>query len=111
MIYIVRFAPEALNQLNELERYIAADGAPVVAARYVDAIVDYCASLETNPHRGTRRDDIRTGLRTIGYRRRVTIAFEIVDDTVAVNILGIYYGGQDYEASLRDGDQEPPSLD
>ena len=59
--------------------------------------------LRTFPHRGTRRDDIRAGLRTLGYRRRVTIAFEVADDTV--NVPGVYYGGQDYEVDLRDDDE------
>ena len=35
-------------------------------------------ALETSPARGTRRDDIRPGLRTIGFERRPTIAFRIV---------------------------------
>jgi len=47
--------------------------------------------------------EIRPGLRTVGYRRRVTIAFEVADDTV--NILGIFYGGQDIEADLRSDEQ------
>lgn len=100
MTHVVRFAPEALDQLDELEERIASERSPAVAARYVDSIVNYCESLQAFPHRGTRRDSIRAGLRTLGYRRRVTIAFEVADDTV--NILGIYYGGQDYEAGLRD---------
>jgi hypothetical protein len=55
------------------------------------------------PTRGTRRDDIRAGLRTVGYRRQATIAFAMSDDTV--NILGVYYGGRDYEADLRDDEE------
>lgn len=66
--------------------------------------MQYCRAFSTFPHRGTRRDDIRPGLRTVGYRRRATIAFEVTDDTV--NILGIYYGGQDYETDLRDDDEQ-----
>jgi hypothetical protein len=38
----------------------------------------------------------------VGYRRRVTIAFEVADD--AVNILGVYYGGQDFEADFQGDD-------
>lgn len=100
MIYVVRFSPEAQQQLDELESHIAEVGSPTAAARYVDSIVDYCENLQTFPHRGTRRDDLRPGLRTLGYRRRVTILFEVTDD--AVNILGVYYGGQDYETDLRE---------
>lgn len=103
MTHTVRFTPEALNQLDKLEAHIAGVGSPVVAARYVDSIVDYCGNLWTFPHRGTRRDDLRPGLRTLGYRRRVTILFEVSDDTV--NIIGVFYGGQDYEAALRDDDE------
>lgn len=100
MTHTVRFSPEALEQLDGLETHIAGAASPVVAARYVDSIVDYCENLRTFPHRGTRRDDLRPGLRTLGFRRRVTILFEVAADTV--NILGVYYGGQDYEAALRD---------
>ncbi|BCH30430.1 hypothetical protein MesoLjLc_23600 [Mesorhizobium sp. L-8-10] len=102
MTHTVRFTPEALNQLDELETHIAGVGSPRMAARYVDSIVDYCENLRTFPHRGMRRDDIRPGLRTLGFQRRVTIAFEVADGTV--NIAGVFYGGQDYEAAL--GDEE-----
>jgi plasmid stabilization system protein ParE len=101
--HTVYFTPEAQQHLDELETHIARVGPPAVAARYVDSIVDFCENLQTFPHRGTRRDDLRPGLRTLGFRRRVTILFEVTDDTV--NILGIYYGGQDYEAALRDGEE------
>ena len=58
-----------------------------------------CEKLEIFPHRGTRRDDLRPGLRTIGIRRRVMIAFAVEAD--AVTIIGIFYGGQDFEAALQ----------
>ena len=47
---------------------------------------------------GTVRDDLRPGLRTIGFRRRVVIAFAVHEEVVEVH--GVYYGGQDYEASI-----------
>ncbi|CAI2936809.1 type II toxin-antitoxin system RelE/ParE family toxin [Aminobacter niigataensis] len=103
MSHSVLFTPEAQQQLDELETHIAGVGSPTVAARYVDSIVDYCENLQTFPHRGTRRDDLRPELRTLGFRRRVTILFEVAADTV--NIIGVYYGGQDYEAALRDSEE------
>ncbi len=96
----VVFTPEAEDQLAELYRYIAAAGSAEVAARYTEAIVAYCEELAAFPHRGTARDDIRSGLRTIGFRRRVVIAFAVLDQTVA--IIGVFYGGRDYEAVLSD---------
>jgi len=54
------------------------------------------------PERGTRRDAIRPGLRTLGYRRRVTIAFHITDAAVVID--RILYGGRDVEGLLHDSD-------
>ena len=104
MTHTVHFTPEALDQLDKLEEDISRAASPTVAARYVDSIMDYCEKLQTFPRRGTRRDDLRSSLRTVGFRRRVTILLEVADDTV--NIIGIYYGGQDYEAALRDDDDQ-----
>jgi toxin ParE1/3/4 len=35
-----------------------------------------------------------------GFERRVTIAFAVTSDAVLVE--GIFYGGQDFDATLRD---------
>lgn len=91
----VAFAPEAESQLLALYFQIAAASSPQIAANYTTAILDECESLCTLPRRGTRRDDIRPGLRTFGFRKRVTIAFEVTNNVVT--ILGIFYGGQDFE--------------
>ncbi|MCH5519560.1 hypothetical protein [Pseudomonas syringae] len=40
--------------------------------------------------------DIRPGLRITHYRKRAVVAFAV--DAVQVKILGIFYGGQDFEA-------------
>ena len=98
MSYTVVFTPEAEAQLVELYGYISAEASPEIALRFTDGIVAYCESLSTFPHRGNRREDIRPGLRVTSYRRRVAIAFHVSKDTV--NIIGIFYGGQDYESLL-----------
>jgi plasmid stabilization system protein ParE len=100
--YRVVFRREALRQLDELYNYIADAGSPDNAARYTDAIVTYCDGFTEFPYRGTARDDIRPGLRTIGYKKRVIIAFAVLDDTVT--IIGLFYGGRDYETILGDTD-------
>lgn len=94
----VVFTPETEDQLFELRRYIAAAGSTEVAARYTESIVAFCEDLGAFPHRGTARDDIRSGLRTVGFKRRVVIAFAVLGQTVV--IVGIFYGGRDYEAVL-----------
>ena len=95
----VVFAPEAEAQLLELYRYIALAASPEIALRYTDAIVAYCEGLETTPHRGMRRDDIRSGLRLTNYKGRCVIAFVIAANLVS--IVGVFYSGQDYESLLQ----------
>ncbi len=99
MSFRVVFSPEAQEQLVELYRYIAAAASSEVARRYTDAIVTYCESLRSFPLRGTRRDDIRPGLRITHYKKRSVIAFTVNAQTVA--ILGVFYGGRDYASLLR----------
>lgn len=70
-----------------------------MAERYTSAIVTYCEELKTFPLRGNRRDDIRPGLRVTNYRKRVVIAFDV--DAERVSIIGVFYGGQDFETGLQ----------
>lgn len=98
MQYTVIFTPEAQDQLVVLYRYIAIAATPEIAERYTNAIVTHCDDLRTFSKRGARRDDIRPGLRITNYKKRAVIAFAVNADLVS--IIGIYYGGQDYEAAL-----------
>jgi plasmid stabilization system protein ParE len=97
-MYRVVYAPEAEDQLVGLFFHIAAAASPEIAANYTEAIVKQCDSLKTFPNRGAQRDDIRPGMRVFGFRRRVSIAFEVAGDLVT--ILGIFYGGQKFEDSF-----------
>jgi toxin ParE1/3/4 len=67
---------------------------------YTDGIISYCESLSTFPQRGTQRDDVRPGLRITNYKKRAVIAFAVTNEEVF--ILGVFYGGQDYETLLQD---------
>jgi plasmid stabilization system protein ParE len=100
--YRVVFTPEAEQQLLALYRHIAQAASPAVAARYTDAVVRCCETLAIFPQRGTPRDDVRPGLRTTHYKGRTVLAYTVVGDQVAV--LGVFYGGQDHEARLRQDD-------
>ncbi|OIQ77075.1 plasmid stabilization system protein [mine drainage metagenome] len=106
MSHRVIFSPEAEEQLAALYGYIAAAASPNIAARYIEAIVSYCESLRTFPHRGTMRDDVRPGLRITSYKKRAVIAFDV--DAEQVSIIGVFYGGQDYESILQDDSEDGP---
>lgn len=94
----VRFAPLAARHLAALSRYIGEHSSEKTADAYVSRIVRQCQSLADFPVRGRRRDDILAGLRTVGFERRVTIAFTIEYDHVIIE--GIFYGGQQLEDKL-----------
>ena len=100
MKYRVIFSPEAEEQLAELFHYIATAASPGIAERYINAIITYCETLDTFPLRGATRDDIRPGLRVTNYKGRTVIAFDV--DAQQVSIIGVFYGGQDYETALQD---------
>jgi toxin ParE1/3/4 len=95
MTFRLELAPEARDQLRSIYRYIAEQTGPNAALGFTRAILDQCRSLTTFPHRGTPRDDLRAGLRIVGFRRTVAIAFEVEGDVVRIG--GILYGGRDYE--------------
>ncbi|MBS0471240.1 MAG: type II toxin-antitoxin system RelE/ParE family toxin [Proteobacteria bacterium] len=99
--YSVVLTPRAEAQLDSLYAYIAEHGSEARAERFVGAIVDTCMGLANFPERGLRRDDIRPNLRTTSHARRVTIAYAVEAPTVVIH--GVFYGGQDFEAALRDG--------
>jgi toxin ParE1/3/4 len=94
----VGFRPLAETDLIGLYEHIANEAGHDAAGAYVDRIEAACMALETFPNRGTRRDDIRPGLRTLGFERRATIVFQV--QRAAVVIVRIFYGGQDYERRL-----------
>jgi plasmid stabilization system protein ParE len=94
----VGFAPEAESDLEALYDLIADAAAPEVARRYLERLEAFCSGMAHAAERGHRRDDIRPGLRIVGFERRVTIAFTIDDDRVT--ILRLFYGGRDWEAQV-----------
>jgi toxin ParE1/3/4 len=96
----VLFTASAERQLDRLHRHIADRAGEGIADGYVDRIVTFCQGLSTFPLRGKARDDLLPGLRTIGFERRVTIAFMVTTDAVLIE--GVFYGGQDFEANFRE---------
>jgi toxin ParE1/3/4 len=92
--------PEAQDQLGAIWEYLADAASPDIAQRFTDGILDRLDMLAHYPRTGTPRGDLRPGLRTLAYRRRVTVAFMVED--AAVVVIGFFYGGQDFETLLRE---------
>jgi toxin ParE1/3/4 len=60
----------------------------------------YCERFDAFSERGTRRDDLKPGVRTIGFERRVTVVFAVFETEVV--ILRLLYGGRDVEAAFEE---------
>jgi toxin ParE1/3/4 len=97
----VVFTPEAEKDLNELFDYIADRDGRERAFHYIERIEDVCTSLRTMPERGTAREDLRPGLRLMGFERRAVIAFQVGSGLVA--ILRILYGGRSIDRAFPKG--------
>jgi plasmid stabilization system protein ParE len=98
MPYRVIYSERAKSDLPNIERYISDAGSPANAKAYVTAFVAKCDGLAAAPYQGTRRDHLLPGLRTTGFRGRVTIAFRVTVETI--RILGVFYGGRNIETNL-----------
>jgi toxin ParE1/3/4 len=97
----VYFRPQAEADLIGIYEYIAEASGVDIASGYVDRIEAACMALANFPERGTRRDDLMPGLRTVGFERRATIAFRVL--RTRVEIVTIAYGGRDFAGDLGEG--------
>lgn len=96
--YSVRFMPQAEADLFGIYDYVAAASGPDVAGRYLDRIEEACLALARFPQRGRARDDLRRGLRLVGFERRLLIAYVV--GKREVTIARVLYGGRDFEGLL-----------
>lgn len=97
--FAVRFRLAAEADLDGLFDYIEERSGEVAADRFFSRIEAACLALERFPRRGRAWDDIRPGLRTIGFEKSVTIAFVVTEDTVVIS--RVFYRGRDFEMLLR----------
>ena len=96
MAYRIRLMHEAEADLQLLYQGLVDRGAsPATARGYINRIIGYVHGLDTFPKRGSLRNEVRQGLRVIGFERRVSIAFVVEDEAQEVVVLRILYGGQE----------------
>ena len=85
----VDISRDAIDDLAEMHAYLLPLAGAVIARRYVIDIRAFCDRFAHFPERGTRRDDLRKGLRIVGYKRKVTIALRVDGDHVTIlRVLG-----------------------
>lgn len=83
---------KAEKELDALYDYIADRAGPPVAWNYVVGIRKFIEDMAEFPERGTVREGPVPGLRIIGYRRSLSIAFVVQEEQVV--ILGFFYNGR-----------------
>ncbi|GGE16215.1 hypothetical protein GCM10011390_39120 [Aureimonas endophytica] len=89
----VIFAPEAIHDIQEIHDALWERFGPLQAARSIARLLAHCEGFARFPERGRLRNDLRTGLRLVGYRRLASIAFFV--DTKQVTILRVFGAGRD----------------
>ena len=99
MTRTVVYSKRAEADVVSIYRYIAANSGYERAFAYTARIRAFCVSLETFPERGEPWKHIASGLRVIGFERRVSIAFRVKKDRVEV--ARVLYGGRDLDRVLK----------
>ncbi len=102
----IYYTPEAVQQLDDLDEWITARGSAQTARDFVSALLDHIDGILMFPKAGRARDDVRPRMRTTVFRRRTLVAYEVDDSSGDVNILGVFSGGQDWEAAWGPGEPQ-----
>ncbi len=73
-------------------------GSDAVAFAFVERIEAYLLGFDI-AQRGTAREALGKGMRVVGFERRVTILARYGERQV--EIIRVFYGGQDWEARIK----------
>ncbi|MEE3154824.1 MAG: type II toxin-antitoxin system RelE/ParE family toxin [Pseudomonadota bacterium] len=84
MTYNVQLSALAIDDLIALHQWVNAEADLPTADSYLARIEDRIATLASFPHRGSPRDDLIEGLRTLTFERRVLIAYTVEEAVVTV---------------------------
>ena len=90
----LRFRPDALGDLEEIQDFIAEDNR-AAAARLIGSLRKACEFLAGNPHAGRARPELRADLRSFPAKRYV-IFYRLLGDTL--EIVSVVHGSRDIEA-------------
>ena len=93
MAHRVVLRPDAVADLKSIFTYVAEQAGFDAAARYDRRLRDACGTLADFPNRGTPREDLAPGLRSIPFERRATIYYVV--EREAVRIVRILHAGRD----------------
>lgn len=84
MSYGVQLSALAIEDLITLHQWLSVEADRPTADGYLARIEERVASLAEFPHRGSPRDDLVQGLRTLTFERRLQIAYTVHGAVVTV---------------------------
>jgi len=91
--YRVGLGEPAYEDLAGIWAWIASEAGRETADAYRTRLLEFLAKLEDFPRRGTPRDDLRPGIRSLVFERTFTVFYRIDGSFVA--ILRIVHGARD----------------
>ena len=103
MAFDVVFSAVAEDDLNAIYDWIAANADAATAYAYISRIAAACRQLSSFPARGTPREDLGHGVRTIPFERRAVIAYRT--EPGIVRVLRVLHRGRDLGQAFA---EEPP---
>ena len=105
----IHYTPEAEQHLQDLDDWITKAASSEIARRFVSAILDHIDGILVFPLAGRARDDVLPGMRTSTFKKKTLVAYEVDESSgeLVVNILGVFHGGQDWEAALGEDPGDP----
>lgn len=98
MVDRVVYLAAARDDLRAIYGWVADAAGSDAALAYVGRIRAWCERLADFPRRGTPREDLSPGLRTILFERKAIIAHSIDDDEV--RIVRILHRGRELGAAF-----------
>jgi toxin ParE1/3/4 len=97
----LEFDEDAINDLEEITRYIGVEqGRPAAAEKMVGRIRDKCELLATQPGMGEPRPDLLEGIRLYPVRPYIIFFYPLRD---GIRVLRILHGARDYPRLFRRG--------
>lgn len=93
MAHKVRFSESAWQDFDAIYDWVADRADPDIARKYLERLQESCEALRDYPRRGSPRDDVAPGLRTVAFEHRALIVYTVNPDRVL--ILRILHHGRD----------------
>lgn len=84
MNYSLRFLQTARDDLIALHAWVEGETDAVIADAYLERIEARCWTLREFPDRGTPQDDLKAGVRSISFERRIIIFYRVQGSIVEV---------------------------